>query len=61
MAEAETSDARLAYSRESVFGTNPGTGAKFIRITAAGVRSDRGEALVHATGAYTLNEVPGSD
>jgi glucose/arabinose dehydrogenase/mono/diheme cytochrome c family protein len=28
-------------------------------ITAAGVRSAQGEPLVHATGAYTVNEVPG--
>lgn len=28
------------------------------RITAAGVRSQNGAALVHPTGAYTLNEVP---
>lgn len=28
------------------------------RITAAGVRSGRGESLVFPTGAYTLNEIP---
>jgi glucose/arabinose dehydrogenase/mono/diheme cytochrome c family protein len=28
-------------------------------VSAAGVRSARGEPLVHPTGAYTLNEVPG--
>jgi glucose/arabinose dehydrogenase len=28
-------------------------------LTAAGVRSTAGEPLVHPTGAYTLNEVPG--
>src|SRR5262249_46134863 len=28
------------------------------RLSAAGVRSAGGEALVHPTGAYTLNEIP---
>lgn len=30
-------------------------------ITAAGVRSKKGEKLVHLTGAYTLNEIPGEN
>lgn len=34
MAEAETSSARLAYAKESSYGVNPGTGAKFMRITS---------------------------
>jgi hypothetical protein len=29
-------------------------------ITAAGVRSPSGEAPVHPTGVYTLNEIPDS-
>jgi hypothetical protein len=28
-------------------------------VGAPGVRSESGETLVHATGAYTLHEVPG--
>jgi hypothetical protein len=28
-------------------------------LTGAGVRSASGEELVHPTGAYTLNEIPG--
>ena len=28
-------------------------------IAAQGVRSGAGEPLVHAVGAYTLNEIPG--
>lgn len=42
MAEAETSDARLVYSRESTFGTNPGTGAKYVRITSEAFKENQG-------------------
>lgn len=42
MAEAETSDARLAYSRESTFGVNPGTGAKFFRLTSESLQRRQG-------------------
>jgi len=28
-------------------------------IAAPGIRSAKGEALVHPVGAYTLNEIPG--
>lgn len=42
MPEAETSDARLAYSRESVFGVNPGTGAKFFRLTSSSFQRRQG-------------------
>jgi hypothetical protein len=30
-------------------------------LTATGVRSEKGERLVHASGAYTLNEVPAAN
>lgn len=42
MAEAETSDARLAKARESTFGVNPATGAKFLRITSDSFQENQG-------------------
>lgn len=41
MAEAETSSARLAYVKESSYGVNPGTGAKFLRITSESLKQDQ--------------------
>jgi hypothetical protein len=38
--------------------TGPLRKGRVYSITAAGVRSVKGEALVHPTGAYTLNEIP---
>jgi mono/diheme cytochrome c family protein/glucose/arabinose dehydrogenase len=40
--------------------TAPLLAGRVYAITAAGVRSVQGEALVHPTGVYTLNEVPAS-
>lgn len=42
MAEAETSDARLAYSRESTYGVNPGSGAKYLRMTSESLQRRQG-------------------
>jgi mono/diheme cytochrome c family protein len=49
----------LASDGRSVdINTGPLLPERVYMITAAGVRSVRGESLVHPTGAYTLNEIP---
>lgn len=52
MAEAETSSARVAYAKESSYGVNPGTGAKFMRITS--------ESLGQKQNRTTSEEVTGN-
>lgn len=52
MAEAETSSARLAIAEESTYGTNPATGAKFLRITS--------ESLKQTQQRVTSEEVTGN-
>lgn len=42
MAEAETSDARIAYTKETgSYGVNPGTGAKYLRITSESLKEEQ--------------------
>lgn len=52
MAEAETSSARLAIAEESTYGTNPATGASFLRITS--------ESLKQTQQRVTSEEVTGN-
>lgn len=52
MAEAETGSARLAICEESTYGTNPATGAKFLRITS--------ESLKQTQQRTTSEEVTGN-
>ena len=42
MAEAETSDSKLAKVREVTFGVTPGTTANFIRITSCSFKGNQG-------------------
>ncbi len=49
-----------ADGRTADLTTDPLVKGRVYAITAAGVRSVHGEPLVHASGAYTLNEIPGA-
>jgi hypothetical protein len=55
---AAVARAEVAADRKSVELTLPMVAGRIYTISASGVRSDQGEPLVHATGAYTLNVVP---
>jgi hypothetical protein len=48
----------LSDGRTVELTTGPLVKDRVYMVQASGVRSARGEALVHDTGAYTLNELP---
>lgn len=45
MAEAETSDAKLAIAVESEYGVNPESGAKFFRLTSESLKQNQGRVV----------------